>query len=375
MALDRSTTHAVMAIPNDAEMTAQMQIVTLKRHLRELSDGVVQSYHTISAPNFAKSFGHEPQNIDEVGQALENNPVYRSWSNLNKTSQVMMWESVGTTIGRELPRISANASDLRRQKPAGGSLILDANIPRPDDALIVDIHGQPGGYMLDAGEDDIRAGAFYENGGNVYTFGTGTAAKDSKAAAVIDFYHRLTGGQTAPKRILDIGCSAGSATVPYRHEFPDAEVHGIDIGPGLLRYAHARAEALGYQVHFRQMNAVAMSYDSASFDLVVSHNLMHEVSTANLRKIFTETYRVLAPGGIAIFQDVPVRYAGKPLIEQFLASWQTVHNNEPHWDAFATCDVVSLMAEAGFAPNNIREESLTRTGGPGVWYAVAGFKP
>ena len=112
-----------------------------------------------------------------------------------------------------------------------------------------------------------------------------------------------------PRKILDMGCSAGSASVPYAQAYADAEVHAVDVSPGMLRYAHARAESLGAAVHFHQMDSARTSFASESFDLIVSHNMMHEISDASRRGMLRESWRLLAPGGVFIHQDVPLQFA------------------------------------------------------------------
>ncbi len=375
MNLDRGTPHAVLAIANAPEKRTQDRIITLKRHIKNLGEGLVKNFNEVATPAFEKRNGRAPGTIAEVGVALEDEPVYHAWSELQQTAQEMMWHSVGDTIFREEARITDAANDMARRRPAGGTLVLDATIERPDDVMIVDIHGQPGGYMRFEKPDDIVAGAFYENGGNVYVSGLGVGIRDTKASVVIDHLQKRLDGKAAPRRILDLGCSVGGATLSFKMQFPDAEIHAVDVGPGMLRYGHARAESFGLPIHFRQMNAVSLGYDDGVFDLVVAHNLMHEVSTNNLRRILAEAYRVLAPGGVAIFQDVPIHFQGKQLIDQFMSSWQTIHNNEPHWDAFATCDVPALMIEAGFPPSSVTGGNLPRIGAPGVWYVASAIKP
>ncbi|MCL6753034.1 methyltransferase domain-containing protein [Nostoc sp. CCCryo 231-06] len=61
--------------------------------------------------------------------------------------------------------------------------------------------------------------------------------------------------------------SIGNSTLPYVDGFPDAEVHAIDVGAPMLRYAHARAESLGKRVHFSQQNAEQTNFPDESFDL------------------------------------------------------------------------------------------------------------
>lgn len=373
MTLDRSTVHSVMPIPDAFEARLQQQVGATKRHLGTLTDGVRSAFVHEIEPAFIATHGRAPSSRDEVAALMQEHPTYRAWNELQMLAQEAMWQVVGHTIVRERDRITAEAARLRGERPAGGTLTLDPAITRPDDVLVTDIHGQPGGYMRDEGPDDIVAGAFYELGGNLYTFGAGTGRTDSKAAVVIAHYQSITHGPQ-PRRILDLGCSVGGSTLPYKQTFPEADVYGIDVAPAMLRYGHARAESLGYAVHLQQVNAVDAGFEDESFNLIVAHNLMHEVSTPSLGRIFAETYRMLAPGGIALFQDVPVSYALMPPIEQFVSGWQTEHNHEPHWDAHATRDVPTLLHKAGFAAERISEARLARLAGPGVWYIASASK-
>jgi ubiquinone/menaquinone biosynthesis C-methylase UbiE len=71
-------------------------------------------------------------------------------------------------------------------------------------------------------------------------------------------------------------------------------VWGIDVGGPLVRYAHARAAALGHDINFAQMNAEETTFPDGHFDLVVSHILLHETSGKAMPRIFKEAHRVLA---------------------------------------------------------------------------------
>ena len=173
--------------------------------------------------------------------------------------------------------------------------------------------------------------------------------------------------------ILDLGCSAGGASVAYAASFPDAEVHAVDVGPAILRYAHARAEALGVAVHFHQMSVGALDFPDGSFDLVVSHNLMHEISRETMAALFAESRRVLRSGGLAVHQDVPIR-GDRSLLERYMFAWETKYNNEPFWELFAEADVPRMLAQAGFAAGAIEETHLKRIDGPGSWYVALAQK-
>jgi SAM-dependent methyltransferase len=238
----------------------------------------------------------------------------------------------------------------------------------------MDIHLQPGGYALDLGDGDVMAGALYEAGGNLYAFGQGIGRGDSKAAHVQRFIAGRWPG-FKPRSILDMGCSAGSASVPHALAFSDAEVHAIDVGAGMLRYAHARAAALGAAVHFHQRDCAATGFPDAHFDLVVSHNLMHEISDATRRAMLRETWRLLAPGGVFIHQDVPLRFAGLSEFRKFELSWDTRNNNEPFWEVYANADLVADLEAAGIPADRTWVGQLPQGEGSLPWFVAAGSKP
>ena len=133
-----------------------------------------------------------------------------------------------------------------------------------------------------------------------------------------------------PRRILDLGCSVGHSTLPYADAYPNAEIQAVDVGAPMLRYAHARAEALGKAVHFSQQNAEQTNFADGSFDLIVSHILLHETSSKAIRNIMRECHRLLSPGGMMFHVEVP-QYQGMDLYDQFILDWDTYNNNEPFW--------------------------------------------
>ena len=68
----------------------------------------------------------------------------------------------------------------------------------------------------------------------------------------------------APKTILDMGCAIGNSTLAWSRAFPKAQVHGIDVGAPVLRYAHARAQEL-VERHPRQLfHEIALHVDGAA---------------------------------------------------------------------------------------------------------------
>ena len=372
MEMNRSKTHEMLARQTADELARARFIIALKRQLRAMAEGNEKAYSQQAEPRFRARHGRSPTTIEDIREEMSSENYYRLWSALSRRAQEMMWETVERTITREMPRMQQTARRLTRTDSVRGSLSLDPAFEAPADVVVAHIHCQPGGYMRDGGEDDVMAGALYESGGNLYSSGVGIRQHDSKAGAVIGYLAQRFPG-FRPQRILDLGCSAGGASVGYAASFPQAEVHAVDAGPAILRYAHARAEALGVAVHFHQMDVGRLGFPDQSFDLVVSHNLMHEISRATMQRLFAESHRLLRPDGIAVHQDVPIR-GERTLFERFMFDWETRYNNEPFWQVFAEANVRRLLERAGFAPDAITEVALPKLDGPGAWYVALAVK-
>lgn len=307
---------------------------------------------------------------------LEQLPTYPAWSSINRAAQRRMWALLAEQIDLDYERIKRTA--LVHCSDTMGSLELgDAVVPEYQCEATV--HGQPGGYMLDrepsqSVDGDLGAGILYEAGGNLYALGQGIGSTDSKAQRLIN-HLRDTYGELEPQRILEMGCSAGGQSNDYPEAFPAAQCWAIDLSPAMLRYAHARAEILGAKVHFRQADAADTGFPDGHFDLIISHNLFHEVAAAHMPKIISECFRLLAPGGIVVHQDVPIQRARLDDWMQALSAWQKDHNDEPFWLDFTDADLPAMMIEAGFDAERVHAEYIQALDGPIPWYLARAQKP
>lgn len=361
-------THDMLARQSAEDEARARFVLALKRQVSgPLRSANETAYRTQGEPAFRAARGAAPRDRAEALEAFGMSRFHRYWSAINRSSQELMWTAVAEPIYRDQPRLEAEAQRRMAAPSRRGSLHLDPDF-EPDPAYTgIGIHLQPHSYVPeDPDGKDVLAGAYYEMGGRLYTMGQGIAARESKAGSVLAFLAQDRPGW-APKRILDMGCSAGGASVAYAEAFPDAEVHAIDLGSSMLRYAHARAECLGCAIHFHQMDAARSSFPDQHFDLLVSHNLLHEIASAGRRAIARETRRLLAPGGIAVHQDIDLLFIGKTLWQEAERAWDRYHNHELFWLDYAECDFAKELAEAGFAPGQVRATRLPRSAGPGKW--------
>ena len=120
-------------------------------------------------------------------------------------------------------------------------------------------------------------------------------------------------------RVLDLGTGIGQVATAMKERFPNAEVHGIDVAPPMLRYAHMRAADIGIDVNFSQQLAEHLRYPDGHFDVVVSYILFHEVTARTTPKIFAEAARVLRPGGV--FYVIDFNHVVQPSPGHLYMSW------------------------------------------------------
>ncbi|WP_419815697.1 class I SAM-dependent methyltransferase [Glacieibacterium sp.] len=373
--------HDMLAAPTSEEESRQLFVKSLKYHLAtKVAPGNQLAYEVSAKPAFVKARGAEPRDHHEIRLAMNTDPYFRMWSALQRTSQEMMWRSVQVSVERQMDDIQLKGAP----KPdAIGSVTMDPALPVPPYLSAVDIHCMPGNYHGEYQPDDLANGALYDRAVWIYAMGRMGPLNDDMGQSVSAYIKQQHPG-FEPKRILDMGCGVGHSTLPYADHFPDAELYGIDVGAPMIRYAHARAEAMGKKVHYSQQNAEHTNFADGSFDLIVSHILVHETSNKAIRNIMRETYRLLAPGGLVIHLETPP-YRAMSDFEAFMLDWDTRNNNEPFWggshevQAGEMAELGGFGADAAFEfnqPSAFDKADKQRTkvfqagdfGGLGSWY-------
>ena len=190
----------------------------------------------------------------------------------------------------------------------------------------------------------------YDKGINLY-MGGGLGPENDLTGNTLLAYVREKHPGFEPKRILDIGCAIGNSTLVWARAFPKAEVHGIDVGAPVLRYAHARAETLGVKVDFSQQNAEHTDFADGSFDLVLSHITLHETSRSALPRILGECRRLLRKGGMTLHLEIP---RGRTAMEKFMHNWESYNNNETFSRFMTDIDLIAEAVRGGFAKNEVK---------------------
>jgi SAM-dependent methyltransferase len=343
--MDAQTRHAMLPEPNHDEEARQMFVKSFRGHLAaNVAPGTRRVYDKVVAPEFQRAKGRPPADKYEVRAEMERQPYYQFWSAMQRASQELMWDSVIDTVERTLPELIETAAKLDKGNPRG-SLRLDPSLEIPKYHTAVDIHLQPGAYHSEFTDGDLAAGAIYDRGVYIYLGGATGPENDLLGRILVNFFQEEFSDRPTA-RILDMGCAIGNSTIPWAKAFPDAEIHGIDVGAPVLRYAHARAEAEEAGIHFSQQNAEHTDFPDESFDLIVSHIMLHETSHSAMPRIFAECKRLLRPGGLMLHLEIP---RGNDPYSSFMMDWEAYNNNEPFSRQFRESDVIGLVEKAGLA--------------------------
>jgi SAM-dependent methyltransferase len=278
--------------------------------------------------------------------------------------QDRLWAQVLEEIEADRQRLETVYADHQQGK---GGLELNPDLEIPMHQRATDIHRMPGGYGQDQGKDGFRTGLLYDHGVFLYGRGWFGPLNDDLGQTLIHHVLAQHYPDLQPAKILDLGCSVGHSTLPYSSFYPQAQVWGIDLGASLLRYASARARVLDQTVYFAQQNAEATDFADESFDLVVSHILLHEIPGAARRRVFAESYRLLKPGGLMVHLESQLFLRPPSLVARYFRDTEVWANSEPFlasskFEAFPT-----YALEAGFAPDAFHTPIV-----PGYYSAQAG---
>jgi ubiquinone/menaquinone biosynthesis C-methylase UbiE len=333
--------------------------------LNDLASRLRGTYEAEVAPGFERAHGRKPQDGPEVHEALRSHDAFRVYSSLRVSAQDMVWQSVLPVVDRERERLERQAAELAARGP--GTLELDPTLEVPRSVKAIDVHLMPGNYDSEYGPDDLAAGAVYDNGLAVFSFGLMGRNLDDIGQSISRFV-RLRYPEFRPQRILDLGCTIGHNTGSWKDTYPEAEVHGIDVAAPCLRYAAARARAQGREIHFRQMNAEQLAYPEASFDLVFSSMFLHEVPHKGIGRVLAEAHRVLRPGGLMLHMELPPNAQLSPF-DAFYLDWDSYYNNEPFYKPYRDLRPEQLCADAGFAPERYVQFVIPSVG----WYGDEAF--
>jgi 2-polyprenyl-3-methyl-5-hydroxy-6-metoxy-1,4-benzoquinol methylase len=340
--------HPMMPARNHNEHAQASFVMSFKDYIQRQLDPLDRELtEKIAVPEFEQQSGRAAASSKDVRKIMEAEPFHQFWLSAMRHQQDLMWDVVAGSVDRQLDELQEKA---RAQSNPTGSLRLNPDLEIPDYLTSFDNHRMPGSYYTEVSDDDdLRAGALFDGAAALYHLNrNGGGMNDARGWTLLDHIAMRFPDFSKPKRVLDIGSCVGNSTHTYCDKWPNAEVHGIDIGAPLIRYAHARSESLDKTVHYSQQNAEQTDFDDGYFDLIVSTAMLHETNKPGLQRIFEECRRLLRPGGVMAHLEVPVRYEHIGIWPQIRADWEAQVNNEPFMTGIARMDLSAAAETAGF---------------------------
>jgi SAM-dependent methyltransferase len=156
----------------------------------------------------------------------------------------------------------------------------------------------------------------------------------------------------ARRRVLDFGCGVGRLTQALAAEFDEA--CGVDIAPSMIELA------VQYNRHGERCKYILNAQDdlrcfpAATFDMVHSRITLQHMQPRFIRRYLREFVRVVAPGGVIVF-NLPSERIGGHVLERmawflrYRVLWSVLHRGEPRMDMYGVPrkNVVRLMQNCG----------------------------
>lgn len=102
----------------------------------------------------------------------------------------------------------------------------------------------------------------------------------------------------SPEQVLDVATGTGDVAFKLTHQYPEAGITGIDLSEGMLNIAIEKLKKNfpdNHRITFMKGDSMELPFDDCNFDLItVAYGVRN---FENLRKGYSEMYRVLKPGG------------------------------------------------------------------------------
>ncbi|WP_109354023.1 class I SAM-dependent methyltransferase [Sphingorhabdus sp. EL138] len=260
----------------------------------------------------------------------------KAWQRFMRTHQEMAWRRARDCFEPVRDQLETEIKEAENQSP--GKVTLNPNLILPE-YLRYQIHLQPGGYISDA-----LAGRHYLYGTKVFYLGLND--QDELHQEIVDTTKAPEDGKV--RRVLDVGCSLGQASIKLKERFPDASVIGIDASAAMVRYAHWNAIQRNIDIEFIQALAENTGFEEASFDIVLVYILFHELPLEVTKKVTKEIFRLLRPGGEWSVFDFPTNGESLSPAHHFLVDYDNRNNCEPWSPQFVYSDFRGILDEAGF---------------------------
>ena len=244
--------------------------------------------------------------------------------------------SLATIIGRSRRYFADLPVAAQRKAEGRGAEVYSPELAEDLPAYFLqNFHFQTGGYLTE------ESAHLYDMQVEVLFSGTANAMRRQCLVPIADYIH---GKDQRKLKLLDVACGTGRFVRFAKQAFPRLPVTASDLSDAYL--AEAREHLKSYRdVVFKLAKAEALSFADASFDIVTSIYLFHEVPPTIRREIAREFARVLKPGGLLVFMD-SLQTGDTPEFDAMLESFPA-NFHEPYYKTYLGEDLREIFTDAG----------------------------
>lgn len=137
---------------------------------------------------------------------------------------------------------------------------------------------------------------------------------------------RLDYCETAPERVLDVGCGTGRGAALLKRRWPQAQVIALDLALPMLRVARGHA---GLEKPFDRVCGDALRLPLPDACVDVLHSSLCIQWCATPLPLFEEFARVLRPGGFLALTSF-----GPDTLHELRGAWAEADETHPHVSRF-----------------------------------------
>lgn len=155
--------------------------------------------------------------------------------------------------------------------------------------------------------------------------------------------------------VLEVGAGPGINAEKLLETFPAWRMTVTDLDDTRLEDARARLTRFGDRARVQAVNATALPFDDATFQVVVSLGVWHHVG--DWEKALAEVARVLEPGGRLVLVDLLAGFFRGPVAKMF-----------PPERTYSINELRDALGRAGFGRWRVRAASS-------LWYRLVAETP
>ncbi|MGC4862253.1 class I SAM-dependent methyltransferase [Micromonospora sp. DT41] len=318
-----------------------------------------------------------------LGKQLENRTLpegarerLRLGYELLGNSRSFAWDRFYTRVIAERQYVAAleayedGEAEIRAEYEAnadkGGVLELNPDVEIPE-YWTTEFHLTPGGW-----DGHEHMGFMIHDYVYDLIFATGGigAIKPGDHFSDLRYVAAVEGNRDHYDNILELGIGTGRYALALQRAYPNAKIHGVDLGATELLHAKLIAARSGFEWNLRQAQAEATGYDADTFDLTSAFILFHEIPAPAAKAVVQEAFRVTKPGGEFLVADVAPYSEHENLFRSVVLDWETENRNEPFWRGALLTDRKALLESAGFV--DVQECSVGTANYPWI---TKGVKP